>query len=68
MATLWRFEIQGNLVKIGSRSRRKITKAGCNEPFKDRYWCPKQHWFRRTPCPFVNLRECDNFEFMCGVI
>ena len=65
---LWHFEIQGEEVSIGSRSRRKLTRTGCNEPFKDRYWCPKRQWFQREACPFATLRECDNFETMCGAI
>lgn len=39
--TVWKFSIQGNVVKIGNKERRKLTPHGCNEPYKDRYWCPK---------------------------
>jgi len=66
MASVWRFEVRDEVVMIGSRNRRKITPTGCNEPFKDRYWCPKRQWFQREACPFANLRECNNFENMCG--
>lgn len=65
---LWHFEIHGEKVIIGNRSRQKLTPTGCNEPFKDRYWCPKRQWFQREACPFANLRECDNFETQCGAI
>lgn len=64
--SVWKFTIQGNLVKYGVKQRQKITGEGCNEPFKDRYWCPKSQWFKREPCPFVNRRECENFDRMCG--
>lgn len=65
---VWRFEIQDNRVIIGNRERQKITATGCNEPFKDRYWCPKRQWFQREACPFASPTECDNFETMCGSV
>ena len=63
---IWRFAIQGNKVSFGNRQRRIITRKGCNEPFKGRYWCPKAQWFRKEICPFVNRKECENFVMMCG--
>lgn len=66
--TVWEFSIQGNVVKIGNKERRKLTAHGCNEPYKDRYWCPKLQWFRKESCPFVNIRECENFTAMCGSV
>ncbi|MEW6501401.1 MAG: hypothetical protein ACOY8P_04320 [Thermodesulfobacteriota bacterium] len=65
---LWHFEIEGDVVTMGGRTRRKLTKNGCNEPFKGRYWCPKRQWFQRESCPFATLQECDNFETQCGAI
>ncbi|MHB8809338.1 MAG: hypothetical protein ACYC9M_04920 [Desulfobulbaceae bacterium] len=46
----------------------KFTRKGCNEPYKDRYWCPRKQWFRRAPCPFENREECDNYIKMCGCL
>jgi len=48
-------------------SRRPLSgPAGCNQPFKGRYWCPRKRWFRAEPCPFLNRRECDNYRRLCG--
>lgn len=66
MAKIWKFEIRHATVRSGSRTRQQISKNGCNEPFKDRYWCPKLQWFQKSPCPFINRRECENYEVMCG--
>lgn len=66
--TVWKFSIQGNVVKIGNKERRKLTPHGCNEPYKDRYWCPKMQWFQKESCPFANIRECENFTAMCGSV
>ena len=63
---LWKFTVENNMVKHGNTERLKLTPTGCNEPFKDRYWCPKLQWFRKESCPFINQRECSNYEDMCG--
>jgi hypothetical protein len=65
---VWRFSIQGNKVRYGNKKRMKLTEDGCNEPYKDRYWCPKLQWFQCEPCPFLNQKECENFEIMCGAL
>ncbi|MEJ2689779.1 MAG: hypothetical protein P8130_07490 [Deltaproteobacteria bacterium] len=64
--TIWKFSVEENTVKAGSRTRKKITAMGCNEPFKGRYWCPKLQWFRPEVCPFENKNECEAFKTMCG--
>ncbi len=64
--TIWQFTIQEREVSHGRRTRKLLTHKGCNEPFKDRFWCPKQQWFSKEPCPFINLRECENFSSMSG--
>ncbi|MBI5556011.1 MAG: hypothetical protein HY885_00070 [Deltaproteobacteria bacterium] len=66
MATIWRFALNGNVVVSGGKQRRQLSKNGCNEPFKNRYWCPKSQWFQKEPCPFINRRECENYLVMCG--
>ena len=66
--SVWKFSIQGDKVKHGNRQRQKLTTHGCNEPYKNRYWCPKLQWFRRDPCPFINIHECNNYQKMCGII
>ena len=66
--TTWRFSIEGEKVRYGSKTRPRLTKNGCNEPYKGRYWCPKIQWFRNEACPFINLQECENFESMCGCL
>ena len=66
--TVWKFSVEGDTVKAGARSRKKLTARGCNEPFKGRYWCPKMQWFRSEACPFVNKNECEIFEAMCGCL
>ena len=63
-----KFTIEGDQVHFGAKDRQKLTKNGCNEPYKDRYWCPKKKWFNTEPCPFKCQRECDNYETMCGII
>ncbi|OGQ94288.1 MAG: hypothetical protein A2521_14055 [Deltaproteobacteria bacterium RIFOXYD12_FULL_57_12] len=63
---LWKFTIIGNTVSHGTKQRQKLTHHGCNEPFKDSYWCPKLQWFRREACPFISRNECENFDLMCG--
>ncbi len=63
---LWRFTLTGNTVHHGHRTRKQLTRNGCNEPFKDRYWCPRKKWFMKEACPFINQRECRNFEEMSG--
>ena len=63
-----RFSILGNVVHFGARERQKITSSGCNEPYKDRYWCPRKKWFNKEPCPFLCLRECENYQAMCGSV
>jgi len=65
---VWRFLIKGDEVRHSGKKRTKLTEDGCNEPYKDRYWCPKLQWFQSEPCPFVNQQECENFETMCGVL
>ena len=66
--TVWRFEINGDEVQYGRKKRPKLTENGCNEPYKDRYWCPKLQWFHSEPCPFLCPEECENFETMCGIL
>ncbi|HEX9714136.1 MAG TPA: hypothetical protein VGA28_00425 [Desulfurivibrionaceae bacterium] len=63
-----RFSILGNVVQFGAGQRQKITDSGCNEPYKDRYWCPRKKWFNTEPCPFACLRECENYQAMCGSV
>lgn len=63
---IWQFTIQDREVSHGRRKRKLLTQKGCNEPFKDRFWCPKQKWFSKEPCPFINRRECENFSSMSG--
>lgn len=64
--TIWQFSIEDRDVSYGKRKRKLLTKKGCNEPFKDRFWCPKKSWFMREACPFMNKRECENFSSMSG--
>lgn len=63
---IWRFAVDGNNVRYGKKKRQQLTATGCNEPYKDRYWCPKRQWFHREPCPFLCQQECENFKLMCG--
>ena len=64
--SLWKFTVDSKVVRYGGKERQKLTPSGCNEPFRNRYWCPKLKWFRKESCPFVNQRECSNYEDMCG--
>ena len=63
---IWKFTVLGGEIQYGRKRRKSLSKYGCNEPFKDRYWCPKRQWFKKSPCPFINRHECENFELMCG--
>ena len=65
---VWRFSIRGDEVRFGNKNRKKLTKDGCNEPYRNRYWCPKLQWFQCEPCPFINMVECENFETLCGAL
>lgn len=65
---LWKFTTTENHVTYGAVKRKKISQDGCNEPFKNRFWCPKEQWFQKEPCPFINRRECENYECMCGCL
>ena len=69
MGEILRFEIAGKEVSCGSKKRTRVTRneRGCNEPFKDWFWCPKQKWFMRAQCPFANFHECESYKRMCGV-
>ena len=64
--TIWQFSLQDGKVQIGRKKRLMFTTSGCNEPYKDRYWCPKKKWFRLEPCPFVSRRECNNYSRLSG--
>ena len=65
---VWKFILRGDEVRYGEKKRLKLTPNGCNEPFRDRYWCPRMEWFRREPCPFASKRECENYIKMCGCL
>jgi hypothetical protein len=64
--SVWQFRIESDRVKMGDRDRVALTSDGCNEPYKNRYWCPSKRWFLKAPCPFVNRNECRTFKLMCG--
>jgi hypothetical protein len=66
--SVWKFSIDDDIVEHGRIKRGKVTKNGCNEPYKNSYWCPKLQWFRREPCPFINRQECENYRTMCGAV
>ncbi len=53
-------------MRLGSYSRKALTPSGCNEPFKNAYWCPKKKWFSTEPCPFANRFECISFSRFAG--
>lgn len=63
---LWQFTLQNQRVSYGNKERPLLTPHGCNEPFKDRFYCPQKQWFMTEPCPFLNQHECRNYEAMCG--
>ncbi len=60
------FLLRGGVVTpfTKTRERKLLTRKGCNEPFKDRFWCPEQEWFMTESCPFINRHECKNFKRM----
>ncbi len=64
--TIWQFTVKDRHVTYGASTHRLLTLKGCNEPFKDRYWCPQKRWFAKEICPFINRRECENFIMMSG--
>ena len=55
---VWTVGNKDGEMRFGSFSRKSTTPSGCNEPFKNAYWCPKKKWFSREPCPFSNKLEC----------
>ncbi|WP_320170442.1 hypothetical protein [Maridesulfovibrio sp.] len=64
--TVLSVRIEGRSFVVGNRDRKMLTRDGCNEPFKDRFWCPRKKWFMKSPCPFINKQECGNYRNMCG--
>jgi len=64
--SIWRFHVEDGTTTSGGCDGREELRRGCNKPYRGRYWCTKRGWFRNELCPFANLRECDNFEAMCG--
>lgn len=60
--------IDNNYLIVGDKRKKKLSADGCNEPFKDRFWCPRKKWFMTSPCPFINKIECGNYRSMCGSI
>ncbi len=66
MGEVLSFEVKGGKASFAGQKRTALTRRGCNEPFKDRFWCPKQRWFMMERCPFMNQRECRNFAETCG--
>jgi hypothetical protein len=65
---VWRVKSEGDAISFGSFERKKFNRNGCNEPFKNAFWCPKKRWFAKEPCPFVNKWECMNYARFCGAI
>ena len=65
---VWSASAENNIIRFGSKSRTMITASGCNEPFKNSFWCPERKWFSKKPCPFTCKGECDNYRRMCGAI
>lgn len=70
MGEILSFKILGEKgrVQCFSKTRKALSSSprGCNEPFKDMWWCPEKKWFSKEPCPFINDRECQNYKKMCG--
>lgn len=63
---VWSVRTDGKSMYFGEKKRRMLTSNGCNEPYRNVYWCPKRKWFQHEPCPFVNKMECDTYLKMCG--
>lgn len=65
---VWSVRTEGNVIHMGERKRKMLTRRGCNEPFLESYWCPKRRWFRKEPCPFVNKIKCNTYYMLCGAL
>jgi hypothetical protein len=65
---VWQVKTRGKVIYFGDKKRKKLTPSACNEPFKGRFWCPRKKWFFKEPCPFMNRRECNNYQVMCGAL
>ncbi len=67
MTKILRFTILKGIVSIGNKKRKQLTsnEHGCNEPFKDRYWCPRKKWFMKEPCIFYSEHECRMLDAFC---
>lgn len=65
---IWNVQFGEGVVSFGSKSRKALTESGCNEPFKNCFWCPKKRWFSKGPCPFESKAECENFQRWCGAL
>jgi hypothetical protein len=63
---VWNVNHSDGKMRFGSYTRKATTPSGCNEPFKNAYWCPKRKWFSKEPCPFSNRFECMSFARLCG--
>ena len=66
MGEILSFKVKEGRVIFGIQKRSSLTKRGCNEPFKNHFWCPRKRWFMRSACVFVNQRECENYRRLCG--
>jgi hypothetical protein len=63
---LWNVSHANGKVRFGSFTRKATTPSGCNEPFKNAFWCPKRKWFAAQPCPFSSKYECMSFARFSG--
>lgn len=64
MGEIFNFRIEGNKVRTWGNKKPRMqlskTQEGCNEPYKDRFYCPKKKWFMKVPCPFEGREDCRN--------
>lgn len=64
--SLWQVQVKDQYLYMGGKKRVILNAHGCNQPFKNRFWCPQRKWFLNEPCPFVNKWECNNYRRICG--
>jgi len=64
---VWQVKTDNKYISFGGTRRKKLRPSACNEPFKSFFWCPRKKWFFKESCPFINRRECKNYQQMCGL-
>lgn len=59
-------KIENGYLVVGFKKVKLFNLSGCNQPFKDSFFCPHKKWFMSEPCPFESKAECSMYARWCG--